>query len=340
MELIIKPTEICNFSCSFCSSSDISSSVKNLLDLDKVFDFLKRFPKTESIIVNGGDPLVVDPKYYYEILDYIDKNNLKTNLSFTSNLWDFYHRPEKWKDLFRKPNVGVCTSFNYGDTRRISKSRVYTEEDFWKVSNVFLDYIGYRPDFISVINEENENTAVDCVRLAQKMNVECKLNPAMASGRQSSPYPLARMYAHYLEIVKEGLTPWEFNTKEIFNSLNHKNTICPKSRNCDSNIRCIQPDGDYYSCGSFADDKDYSIDFEAEVYGGAFETPLSSDLSITSLKEECFTCELFSLCNGCKKTIKDMKSFNIVEDHCHLMKTMKSSLLEVKEHEAADYSFN
>ena len=28
-----------------------------------------------------------------------------------------------------------------------------------------------------------------------------------------------------------------------------EHTTCPLSRKCDEGIRCLQPDGDYYSCG-------------------------------------------------------------------------------------------
>ena len=77
-----------------------------------------------------------------------------------------------------------------------------------------LEYIGYRPDFISVITDENEKFAIKNVELAQKMSedqepketlhyfnphkkigVECKLNYAMASGDQSSPYLLSKIYS-------------------------------------------------------------------------------------------------------------------------------------------------
>ena len=56
MELIIKPTELCNFKCTFCSSPNISDEHTKILDLKYVEDFLKRFPATNTIIVNGGDP--------------------------------------------------------------------------------------------------------------------------------------------------------------------------------------------------------------------------------------------------------------------------------------------
>ena len=89
MELIIKPTELCNFKCTFCSSTKLVEDKASTLDLQHVFDFLKRFPNTNTIIVNGGDPLMVKPEYYFEILKYIEEHNLITTLGLTTNLWAF-----------------------------------------------------------------------------------------------------------------------------------------------------------------------------------------------------------------------------------------------------------
>ena len=329
MELIIKPTEICNFSCTFCSSTGLVSDKASLLSHEKIFEFLERFPETSTIIINGGDPLVLKPEYYWKIIEYLDSKNMKTSLSFTSNLWDFFKKPDKWKSLFLNSRVGVTTSFNYGNTRQIRPGVVFTESAFWDVSNLFLEEIGYRPDFISVITEENEDTAIDNVLLAKKMNVECKLNYAMASGRESKSYQLSKIYQIYLKIVDLGLENWEFNTKQMLRRLQGTNTVCPQNRNCDAGIRCLQPEGDYYSCGAFGDDKRYGIDFESEMKSTVVDLPLRKDHSIAMLKDECLTCPMFSICNGCKKTISDMKHSDMVEDHCSLMKTLAPQILKL-----------
>lgn len=329
MELIIKPTELCNFKCTFCSSVDLTESRSKILDLAKIFQFLDRFPLTSTIIVNGGDPLMINPTYYWKIIDYLDQKNMKTTLAFTTNLWDFYLHPQKWTELFLNTRVGVTTSFNYGDTRKITNNRIYTEEDFWNVSNLFLENIGYRPDFISVINDENESSALDNVRLAKKMGVECKLNYAMASGREGRPFQLSKIYKKYIEVVDAGLVEWEFNTKQMIKRLTGINTICPQNRNCDEKIRCLQPDGDYYSCGAFGDDREYPINFNKEMRQADIELPLLNDVEIAMLKQECLVCPMFSICNGCKKTVKDLKQASMVESHCSLMKELSHRIEEL-----------
>lgn len=340
MELIIKPTEACNFKCTFCSSTDITEDKAARLNLNRVWKFLERFPDTRTIIVNGGDPLMVPPSYYWEIINWLDEHNYDTSISLTSNLWAFYKNPDKWQDLLRHERVGVTTSFNYGETRRVTVEQNYTEELFWKVSDLFLERIGYRPDFISVITEENEATAIDNVRLAQRMGVECKLNYAMASGIQSRPYQLSKIYKTYVEIYDLGLWPWEFNTKQMMNRLNHMATCCPQNRSCDNGIRAMNPMGDYYSCGAMGDDKIYPIAFHKEMKG-EFITPLKNAPELLSMKEECLTCPMFEICNGCKKTIRDQKVHNMVEEHCSLMKQIAPRIIEInnKFHPRIDHNW-
>jgi len=328
MDLIIKPTEACNFKCTFCSSTSIDPSKAGLLDLDYIFKFLKRYPDTQTIIVNGGDPLMVDPEYYWKIIEHLDEHDYKADISFTTNLWPFYVKPEKWVDLFNHPRMGIATSFQYGGGRLKGDLTEFTEEDFWKVSDAMLKYCGERPPFIAVITEMNDYRAIDNVLLAKEMNVDCKLNYAMASGVQGSTYRLSKIYETYVEIYNRGLHPWEFNTRQMMGRLKGMGTSCPQNRFCDGGIRAFNPGGDYYSCGSFGDDMDFPINFENEMAGG-FETPLRNVPEIQSMKMACYTCPMFQICNGCKKTVRDMKREGTVEAHCKHMKTLAPRILEI-----------
>lgn len=338
MELIIKPTEKCNFKCTFCSSTYITEDKTSELDHEYIFKFLARYPETNTIIVNGGDPLMMSPDYYWKIIDHLDQIGSNAGISFTSNLWPFYKNPDKWESLFKHPRLGITTSFQYGGGRLKGDLTEFSEEDFWNVSNMMLDRIGYRPDFITVITEENAHTAIDNVVLAKKMNVECKLNYAFSSGppvkfknitmgQQGRPYMLADIYEIYVEIWRQGLTEWEYNTKQMVRRLRGKTTTCPQNRNCDEGIRTLQPGGDYYSCGAFGDDRQYAIDFEKEMSGPKV-FPLRFQPELQTLKQSCYSCPMFDICNGCKKTIKDLKEHGMVELHCSKMKTLAPDIIE------------
>jgi len=338
MELIIKPTEKCNFKCTFCSSTHITDEKTKELDLDYIYRFLDRYPETNTIIVNGGDPLMMNPDYYWKIIEYLDKIESKASISLTTNLWPFYKNPNKWKDLFQYHRIGIATSFQYGGGRLKGDLTEFTEEDFWNCSDAVLEHCGYRPDFIAVITEENEKDAIKNVELAKKMNVECKLNYALSSGppvkfkniimgQEGKPYLLASIYEIYVKIWELGLHPWEYNTKQMIQRLRGNSTTCPQNRECDSGIRTLQPSGDYYSCGAFGDDRQYGIDFEKEMSGPKIY-PLRFQSELQNLKESCYTCPMFKICNGCRKTIKDLKDYNIVETHCFKMKQLAPKIIE------------
>lgn len=341
MDLIIKPTEKCNFKCTFCSSTKITEDKTAELDHQYIFDFLKRFPETRTIIVNGGDPLMMKPEYYWTIIDHLDEIGSEASISLTTNLWPFYKNPEKWVDLFAHPRVGVTTSFQYGGGRLKGDLSEFTEADFWEVSNAMYDWLGYRPDFISVITDENKHDAIKNVELAKKMGVECKLNYAMSSGppvmfkgirmgQEGKPFLLADIYEIYIEIWKRGLAPWEFNTKQMMSRLNGAATCCPQNRECDSGIRTLQPSGDYYSCGAFGDDRLYPIDFQAEMSGATIK-PLRHEFELQTMTEDCYTCPMFQICNGCKKTIKDHKDYGLTVTHCRKMKTLAEDIIRAND---------
>mgnify|MGYP001197605094 FL=1 len=346
MELIIKPTELCNFKCTFCSSTKIAEHGKVVLDHEHIFRFLKRYPNTNTIIVNGGDPLMMDPDYYWKIIDYLDEHEMSTSIALTTNLWPFYKKPSKWKALFNNERIGVTTSFNYGDGRLKGDFSLFTVEDFWRVSDAMLEHCNYRPDFIAVVTDSNDHLAMKNVELAVEMSdgvepggtlhnfarnnktgVECKLNYAMSSGEQDRPYLLSKIYKTYVDIWEAGLAPWEFNTKQMMKRLKGNATSCPQNRRCDEGIRSMNPGGDYYSCGAFGDDMEKPIDFEKEMNGDFF-TPLQDSFELASMKKSCYTCPMFEICNGCRKTVKDFKRHKVVEAHCKIMKTVAPKILK------------
>lgn len=339
MELILKPTSICNFACTFCSSTVLSEQPKDIVPLSEVEAFLKRFPTTRTIILNGGEPLMMPPDYYWDIISILERLNSPATLAFTSNLWPFYKKPEKWASLFQHERVGVTTSFQYGNARLKGDMSVFSEEDFLACSDLMLELIGYRPDFISVIDKENEHTVLDTVRLAKRLGVEAKINHVVASGPEvvkkgvsigaaNKFFTQADIYAHYIAIYDAGLMEWEYNTKQMAKRLREANTTCPLSSNCDSHIRNLQPGKGYYSCGSFGDDRTYPIDFEAEMRG-EFHTPLSDAFELMSMKESCFSCPMFAICNGCKKTVNDTKRMGLVEHHCLKMKFQAKKIIDI-----------
>ena len=356
IDLIIKPTVACNFKCTFCSSTYLSDNKKDELSLVDIERFLDHYPNTRTIIINGGDPLMMPNEYYFKIIKMLeDRRMYDTVISFTSNLWLFYLNPDKYIDLFTHPQVSCCTSFQFGSGRLKHDLTPFTVDEFWKLSDLFLEKIGYRLSFISVISKENRDTVLDTVKLARDMNVVCKINYLNASGKttqfksvtmgsENEMYTQADMYEQYIEIYDNDLWMHEYNTIQWMRILNNLNTTCPLSRSCGKGIRVLQPDGGYYSCGAFGDDREYAIDYNQEMQSNLVIDPLEKE-ELLSMHDGCFSCPLFNICNGCKKTISDTKRLGLVEYHCSKMHEIMPRLLSIARKEksnmlAADYRYD
>lgn len=338
MDLIIKPTVNCNFKCTFCSSTKLSEDAKEIVSLSEIEEFILRFPETRTIIVNGGDPLMMPPQYYWDMIEILDRLGSPAQISFTTNLWAYYKKPAMWRDLFLHERVGVATSFQYGDARLKGDLTPLTEAEFVAMCDLFYEEIGYRPTFIAVIDKSNEDSVIKTVELARILGVEAKVNHAVASGvpveykgvimgNQDTMFTQADIYEHYLQIYDAGLAEYEYNTKQMIVRLRNGSTTCPLASNCDEGIRSLQPGQGYYSCGAFGDDGKYAIDFKAEMAGDFF-TPLQAAPELMSMKDSCFACPMFAICNGCKKTVSDTKRLGLVEHHCKKMKTLAPRIIE------------
>lgn len=337
MVLIIKPTEACNFSCTFCSSSYLVDDKKQRLELDKIFQFLKRYPMTTVIFVVGGDPLMMSPAYYQELINHMNENNYPAKISLTSNLWDFYKHPDKWAPILRDPRIEIGTSFQYGEGRQISPGVVFTEEIFIQVLTKFNEYVPEKElCFLAVVNQDNEHLALDHVYLAKRLGIQCRLVYQSMSGKAGEVYPISKLYKIMLEINRLGLTQYEQTALSISDKIYGLAGSCPVARDCDSWMRSLNADGRYFTCGPLNDDLDTrsEIDFEAEVIKGeAFHTPFKNLTELQFLKEECLSCKMFETCNGCRKHTKDLKAQGLVESHCTTMKSIMDDIISMSESE-------
>ncbi len=333
MSLVIKPTELCNFSCDFCSSTHLVDDKKARLDLERIYAFLDRFPRTETIFVVGGDPLMMPPSYYRSLVDFIERRNLPTVVSMTTNLWAFYKNPNYWKEILRHPRVEVGTSFQYGGGRKISQDRVLTEEIFMDVYRTFREHVPNKDlCFLAVIDDANEGLALEHVLLAKRLGTQCRLVWTNASGKSTRPFPMAKLYRIMVQIWRMGLAQYEQTSLGISEKLRGLEISCPVSRNCDGSMRSLNPDGRYFSCGPLNDDLDpkNEIDFDSEVRRGeAFYLPIQTQSHARHLKDECFSCSMFQVCNACHKHVGDLKRTGLVEEQCQTMKAIAGDLHEM-----------
>jgi len=314
MTLIIKVTGMCNFACTFCSAALTPINLSRYKKVpDKIVDVINTV-KPDSIVISGGDPLLVEPSYYYHLHEIC-----KCHISITSNLKDFYHHPDKWKDLFNEPWIGVCTSFQYGSKRLWDNQTIYTEEMFIEVFNLFYKYTGKKLEFIAVIDEDNEDTVMDLCRLAKRLETKVKINNAIQNGLQGSTYPKYKMYQHYINIIESGYKDYESYCSDI------KTHICPFNTEfmCENCIRVCyidkQDELHYLHCDHEIGEET-PLDYKNDTLGNITKYPELKD----HITDECWSCDLFSLCHGCKA----IRHVNPPE-HCQEMKKLKDKLIEL-----------
>lgn len=317
MELIIKPTQKCNFACKFCSAKFLSG----LYTFHKVTDQLKEILhvlKPQTLIFTGGDPLICPPEFYEEVLSLGD-----WNLSLTTNLKDYVLHPAKWRSLFKNPRVGIGTSFQYGDGRRWDENTVYDEQMFKKTFSMFEADIGYRLTFISVIGNDNEDLAFKHIELAKELNTKCKLNPVLPLGNSREFYPLHKITEIWLQIYEKGLSQYLDQDMAL-----HKGGCGLNVRRlCQSTIRAVQflEDGTYQL--SHCEDDLSKI---PPVVLSDVKRPVVSQEQIAlnqCICSKCVYCELFNFCNGCKQQRELNK---LVPEHCSEMKKKISRIKAIK----------
>lgn len=297
-QLIIKPTSACNFSCEFCSAAHLNIPIHT-----KVPAALKEYlikNKPNDLIITGGEPLINPKSYFEDLFDIMDSLNIEYEIGLTSNLVLWYNNPEEWDWMFNKPNVGIDTSFQYGNDRKDEK--IYTEERFIELYKAFEKRYHKPLLFIYVVNSENEKYVRDACLLAKRLGTDVKFNSQIPVGRATEYYPRYKLLALFLDLLKEGLLTTDSVTIESI-----KHYQCP-----------------YASCYKYcAANRAVYVNEKEELVEGNCEDQLSSEGRLKIKRENplfnrCLFCPMFSLCNGC--SINKDSTEPIKDEHCKWMK--------------------
>ena len=320
MDIIINPTNRCNFACQFCAAANLNIGDITSKDAIKLIEPYSK--QLGQIIINGGDPLMMDPDFYFDLLKYINTLDHYVTISLTTNLWDFYQQPYKWKELFMEKQIGVISSFQYGTKRRLRDSRIFSEQMFRNCVNMFEYVIGYRPNFISVIDYENERLCKATLELAKALGIKCKMNKVVISGRNSDYYPRYRMFEKYIELYKEGLGEYEMNYDLLKNYFNHLPTYCPIDRGCYNKLRVINPNGSMSTCSYTAEEHISDYDLKCNPVNKIAK-------KYNTITDKCLSCENCNLCNSCRVYIKEVKDNKDETNYCANMKKIMPQLREV-----------
>lgn len=338
MQIILRMTTRCNFKCTMCSASDLSRGTD--LSIENIIAILQKYNKQpNNICFEGGDPLCVKPQLYYDLFERIDNDPSITinEYNFTTNLWDFYKHPNKWVDIFKRPDVRVCTSFQYGNQRMITNNKVFDEKTFIEIFEKFENKVDKKVPFITVIDEDNCHSVIQTVKLAQRLDTMCKINPLFMAGRSKSFYRWDHMLKHYCDIFEAGLEQYESNCVDIIRMILGKpmDINCPWVRNCGDKFVVATPDGWLSSC-SIENSTLYNNFYPIKFYDRNNLSNITLDKSRTLVSSNCLTCDHFNWCNSCRIKIGETKSlFNIPgeqDNFCNTINTCVKRLTNFVKH--------
>lgn len=329
MDFIINPTNACNFNCEFCAASNLPKGKLTLRDTLLLLAPYKR--NIGGIIINGGDPLMMDPSYYFGLLKWIEKNTPRSFLSMTTNLFDFYIHPEKWIQLFCNKRVGVMTSFQYGGKRRYRDKdgidKVYQEDFFKEVEKEFEKQIGYTPGFIYVVDKSNLMYVYKALDLAKELNTMCRLNRVEQCGKNDEYFPYYDILKLYIEIIDNGYGQYEINCKNLYEFFKFHTHVCNINNRCQETITVINPDKTMTTCSYLADNI-YRLDREKYDLGISIYNRWSYSREVKYINNQCLYCDNYELCNGCHCIAREVHENNDESNYCYNMKQIIPELKE------------
>lgn len=297
-------------SCWYCSTCNISKHIVPSKDIIKLYDKYNPY----DVLLIGGEPLLLPPEYYMEILDGGCKFGISTNFTlYNSNR-------EKWNKVFTHPNfLGIGGSCD----------KCESNEEFLKIYYQ-LKEAGILAGLILTLDDKDYtislNKAMTWLDLAYKHDLSLKINYVVPTGRAldnlSQILKISDVFNIYCELLdemeKRKFTNTMINPFEtiIDSMINGNNYVCPYNRHC-ANYSGI-------------------LNFEAEDLEKSYYCPALGDLGEdnkfieTIIPNKCYLCEYFIICRGCNIRSWTVKVLND-DNYCNAAKRFFIKLDSLKE---------
>ncbi len=300
--VIAKPTKECNADCSYCSAPPDDENSWEIDDFKIIFDRIMPSLASEAVIIwHGGEPMLMGPDFYVEAYDYARSKMPTIKFSMQTNL--LLYSTKRWKSIFHDIFEGrVSTSFDPDEQNRTIKgsSEKYSRAFYKKIKEVTDD--GVFPMVIGTYTSNTAKYAVKMYELSQSMkdkSFNIRFNYRYPAGRDSdegvsiTPHDygnmLIEMYDRWIsEMPNFSITPLDQMLQKCI-GLNTEQ--CPWTRSCGGQFIGIEPNGDVYNCGEFADLKKDLYRF-GNVKTGTL--PYDNKLSIVNIVKKEKSVETFS----------------------------------------------
>lgn len=316
---VIKPTHVCNLSCSYCYNDDERRPFMDIDTLEKVIEqtfslarFIGKY-KSVEFIWHGGEPLLAPLSFYERAIafqeEYADKipysNIVQTNGTIIKK--EHLKFLKKYKFQVSLSIDGIKESH---DANRVFKNG---KGSFSRVlENVTkLRKNGFRIGCVLVLNRKNRENIKESYSFLRENKLGLNIIPLMKGGNATNIFnEIALTQAEYFETWSLLYEDWLSADSEDYvdvSSFLHttRSVISGSCSSCIGMSQCgkanlsTDPLGNIYPCASLTGNMDV-------CYGNINEHSLIdlfySDTAIKwrhrSSTEKCSKCKWFHLCHG------------------------------------------
>lgn len=305
INLLIKPTNMCNLKCTYCFN-DKSKSATKVLEinmLEKFLDIVFKESKQVQLVWHGGEPTLVGDNYYNDAFKMIKKLSKKYNNEVSQCIQtNAVVISEKLLKLFQENNVKIGTSYDgihNEDTRGRSNEYLVTINH--------LQSININPGAICVVTSNNINDLLNTYKDFNRRGQSVNFRPIVVNDESISSLKVSveeysekmmKLFDYWLKDkeCKINVNPFNLFVKLL---VGENSGVCNMGA-CIGNWLCIEPNGDITPCNRsfpFIFGNIQSVNSISDIYSSKGMNDLL--FGAIQRREKCRTeCDYFDYCKG------------------------------------------
>lgn len=320
--VILKPTKNCNADCSYCSAPPDHEASWTIDEFKLIFDKLEReLDDYATLLFHGGEPMLMGVDFYTQAWEYVHLKKPNVSFSMQSNLLLYSN---KWKPIFENIFKGsISTSYDPDEKDRTvnGSSEKYTKMFFKKINRVLED--GFKPLVIGTYTNDTIHLVKDFYEKSKSHpsgSFSIRINYRFPAGRISELEPLL-LPETYGKVLIELYDKWITELPDLhitpldqmfLKVMNVNMSQCPWTKRCGGSFMAIEPNGDVYNCGEFAD-----LNKEEYRYGNIRENwvPGGKKMDVVNLVKIVSPQELASkMLNSNAARLMKQRTYNLPKD--------------------------
>ena len=320
--IIFRTTNSCNLDCKYCYDKEnhrqkdmenkyFKAKIPSIINNIK---YLWKDKKAKcEIIFHGGEPLVINPENYEELISEIKKEYPKAIISIQTNGTLIN---EKFIKLFKKYNIHLGISLD-GYNEITNKNRVFCNGN--NSFNIVIKNIemlknnNVKFGIIMTLTSEVLGKEKELYEFISKNKLKCNIRPAFKSNDLNVDYMTDEQYFEFFKILfmiwindqekKVKIT----QIRELYDEFakvlepTYNNKSCSNSGKCFYDFISLDCEGNLYSCNRTYNNKDFYYGKISELSEEELKKKMAQRIcerKILINNSQCKDCELFDECHG------------------------------------------